>query len=81
MYKEIRIIARRGKYSLRTVVFDDDGDVVRIQSDEVDVWSRDLEEFKRILAQIAEARAKPILHVTSSTAHLYGLRDLDIGED
>jgi hypothetical protein len=81
MYKEIRIVCRKGRYSIQTVVFDSDGEVIRIVADDVDVWSKDLTAFKKILDAIVEARKLPILHLNASNAHLYGVMDLDVGED
>ena len=76
MMKQIRIVSRRGKYSLRSVVVDEDGEVLRIVSDDVDVFSKDLTAFKKILDAITEARKLPIIVLCAANIHLYGGCDM-----
>ena len=75
--KTIRMVAYRGKYSLRWAYLDADGEVKNLSLDTVDVVGKDSSEFVYLLTLIAEARKQPIIQVNSGNRAMYFKFDLE----
>ena len=75
--KTIRMVAYRGKYSLRWAYLDAEGEVKNLSLDTVDVVGKNSSEFIYLLTLIAEARKQPIINVNSANKSLYFKFDLE----
>ena len=71
----IRIVAHKGRYSLKWCEEDSDGYVQKILRDEVDTSFKSQDALQAMFQQLKEAYRKPIVHRTSANERLLGVMD------